>query len=49
MNSTEQQELNQLISKALSSNEVIDILSSVGLAKPNIAVLPTSSWRKSKA
>ena len=36
-------ELNQLISKAISSNEVVDILSSVGLTKP------TSSWRKSKA
>lgn len=32
-------ELNQLISKAISSNEVIDILSSVGLSKPNIAIL----------
>jgi type I restriction enzyme R subunit len=32
-------ELNQLISKAISSNEVIDILGSVGLAKPNIAIL----------
>jgi type I restriction enzyme R subunit len=32
-------ELNQLISKAISSNEVVDILSSVGLAKPNIAIL----------
>lgn len=32
-------ELNQLISKAISSNEVIDILESVGLAKPNIAIL----------
>lgn len=32
-------ELNQLISKAISSNEVVDILGSVGLAKPNIAVL----------
>jgi len=31
--------LNQLISKAISSNEVVDILDSVGLAKPNIAVL----------
>lgn len=32
-------ELNQLISKAISSNEVVDILGSVGLAKPNIAIL----------
>ena len=32
-------ELNQLISKAISSNEVIDILDSVGLSKPNIAIL----------
>ena len=32
-------ELNQLISKAISSNEVVDILSSVGLSKPNIAIL----------
>jgi len=32
-------ELSQLISKAISSNEVIDILSSVGLSKPNIAIL----------
>lgn len=32
-------ELNQLISKAISSNEVIDILGAVGLAKPNIAIL----------
>ena len=32
-------ELNQLISKAISSNEVVDILGSVGLTKPNIAIL----------
>lgn len=32
-------ELNQLISKAISSNEVVDILESVGLSKPNIAIL----------
>lgn len=32
-------ELNQLISKAISSNEVVDILGSVGLNKPNIAIL----------
>jgi len=32
-------ELNQLVSKAISSNEVVDILSSVGLSKPNIAIL----------
>lgn len=32
-------ELNQLISKAISSNEVVDILSSVGISKPNIAIL----------
>jgi len=32
-------ELNQLISKAISSNEVIDILGAVGLSKPNIAIL----------
>lgn len=32
-------ELNQLISKSISSNEVVDILGSVGLNKPNIAVL----------
>lgn len=31
--------LNQLISKAISSNEVVDILGSVGLSKPNIAIL----------
>ncbi|WP_315080573.1 type I restriction endonuclease subunit R [uncultured Clostridium sp.] len=32
-------ELNQLISKSISSNEVVDILGSVGLNKPNIAIL----------
>ncbi len=32
-------ELNQLISKSISSGEVIDILEAVGLQKPNIAVL----------
>ena len=32
-------ELNQLISKSISSNEVIDILESVGLSKPNIAII----------
>ena len=32
-------EINQLISKSISSNEVIDILESVGLSKPNIAIL----------
>ncbi|WP_410514049.1 type I restriction endonuclease subunit R [Paenibacillus sp. BR2-3] len=32
-------ELNQLISKAISSNEVVDIFGSVGLNKPNIAIL----------
>lgn len=32
-------ELNQLISKSISSNEVIDILGSVGLSKPNITIL----------
>ena len=32
-------ELNQLISKAISSDEVVDILSAVGLSKPNIAIL----------
>ena len=32
-------ELNQLISKSISSNEVVDILDSVGLSKPNIAIL----------
>lgn len=32
-------ELNQLISKAISSNEVVDILDSVGLSKPNVAIL----------
>lgn len=32
-------ELNQLISKSISSDEVIDILNSVGLSKPNIAIL----------
>lgn len=32
-------ELNQLVSKSISSNEVIDILSEVGLNKPNIAIL----------
>ncbi len=32
-------ELNQLVSKALSSNEVVDILGAVGLSKPNIAIL----------
>jgi len=32
-------ELNQLISKTISSNEVVDILESVGLSKPNIAIL----------
>lgn len=32
-------EMNQLISKSVSSNEVIDILEAVGLKKPNIAIL----------
>lgn len=32
-------ELNQLISRAISSDEVIDILEAVGLQKPNIAIL----------
>ncbi|MEG0830633.1 MAG: DUF3387 domain-containing protein, partial [Anaerovoracaceae bacterium] len=32
-------QLNQLISESISSNEVIDILNSVGLNKPNIAIL----------
>ena len=32
-------ELNQLISKSISSNEVVDILGSVGLNKPNMAIL----------
>jgi type I restriction enzyme R subunit len=32
-------ELNQLVSKAISSDEVIDILGTVGLSKPNIAIL----------
>lgn len=32
-------EINQLISKSISSNEVVDILQSVGLSKPNIAIL----------
>lgn len=32
-------ELNQLISKSISSDEVIDILEAVGLQKPNIAIL----------
>ncbi len=32
-------ELNQLISKSISSNEVVDVLASVGLSKPNIAIL----------
>ena len=32
-------ELNQLISKSISSNEVIDVLSSVGLSKPDISIL----------
>lgn len=32
-------ELNQLISKAISSNEVVDVLGSVGLSKPNFAIL----------
>ncbi|ABZ85576.1 type i site-specific deoxyribonuclease, hsdr family [Heliomicrobium modesticaldum Ice1] len=32
-------QLNQLISKSISSNEVIDILQAVGLQKPNIAIL----------
>lgn len=32
-------ELNQLISRSISSNEVIDLLESVGLTKPNIAIL----------
>lgn len=31
--------LNQLISESVSSNEVVDILTSVGLNKPNIAIL----------
>ncbi|MDD2477186.1 MAG: DUF3387 domain-containing protein, partial [Dysgonamonadaceae bacterium] len=32
-------ELNQLISKSISSNEVVDILGSLGLDKPNIGIL----------
>jgi type I restriction enzyme R subunit len=32
-------ELNQLVSKAISSDEVIDVLAAVGLNKPNIAIL----------
>jgi len=32
-------ELNQLISKSISSDEVIDVLAAVGLKKPNIAIL----------
>lgn len=32
-------ELNQLISKSISSNEVVDLLDSVGLNKPNIGIL----------
>lgn len=32
-------EINQLISKSISSNEVVDILGSVGLNKPNIGIL----------
>ena len=32
-------ELNQLISKSISSNEVVDILQSVGLSKPDISIL----------
>lgn len=32
-------ELNQLVSKSISAGEVIDILSEVGLNKPNIAIL----------
>lgn len=32
-------QINQLISKSISSNEVIDILEAVGLQKPNIAIL----------
>lgn len=32
-------ELNQLISKSISSNEVVDILQSAGLSKPDISIL----------
>ena len=32
-------ELNQLISKSISSDEVVDILQSVGLSKPDISIL----------
>lgn len=32
-------ELNQLISKSISSDEVVDILKSVGLSKPDISIL----------
>ena len=32
-------QLNQLVSKSISSNEVIDVLDAVGLNKPNIAIL----------
>lgn len=32
-------QLNQLLSKAIASNEVIDVLEAVGLNKPNIAIL----------
>ncbi|AFV05414.1 type I restriction endonuclease subunit R [Dehalobacter sp. CF] len=38
-NSQLDSELNQLISKSISSDEVIDILEAVGLQKPNIAIL----------
>ncbi|MDD4239466.1 MAG: DUF3387 domain-containing protein [Desulfotomaculaceae bacterium] len=39
LSSQKHSELNQLISKSISSNEVIDILGSVGLSRPNIAIL----------
>lgn len=32
-------QINQLISKSITSDEVIDILGAVGLNKPNIAIL----------
>ncbi len=32
-------ELSQLISKSISSNEIIDVFNSIGLQKPNIAIL----------
>jgi type I restriction enzyme R subunit len=41
--------IRQIVSKAVSSDEVIDIFAAAGLKKPDISIFPTSSWRKCAA